>query len=199
VFNGSSIIQELDDSTVEMEYGLAGGLGGGIGAIAYSETSNDTITFYSYNHKGDVYALIDENENMSALYDYDAWGNKLTEAVYSDVDNKFNFSTREFSDVSGLGHWPVREYDPFTGRWTRVDPAGIVDGLNMYVFVGNRPSDTLDKEGKKGCTVVVFAGHGSLFPWGGGGGTTTKDSHPSYSPTPSPPPPLLPPPKYNKR
>jgi RHS repeat-associated protein len=160
VFSESGIIREFQDSdTVTYENFSAGGLGGGIGSIAYSKASNDTITFYTYNHKGDVYALVDDVEDLVACYDYDAWGNLMTAAIDNSTDNDFTFSTREFSDVSGLGHWPVREYDPFTGRWTRVDPAGDVDGLNLYVFVSNRPSDGFDKLGKKGCTVVVYAGH----------------------------------------
>jgi hypothetical protein len=121
VFSGSSVIRELQDSdTVTYENFTAGGLGGGIGSIAYREAGDDTITFYSYNHKGDVFALVDENENIVVLYYYDAWGNVMAEAVDDGTGNEFKFSTREFSDVSGLGHWPVREYDAFAGRWARV-------------------------------------------------------------------------------
>jgi len=145
VFNGSSIIRELDGATTNIEYGIAGGFGGGIGAIAYQEASNDTITFYSYNHKGDVAALLGENESVVALYEYDAFGNVLTDAT--DVSNNFTFSTREFSEVSGLGHWPMREYDAFAGRWTKVDPAGIVDGFNKYVYAKNRPIIFIDPTG----------------------------------------------------
>ena len=98
------------------EYMLAGGLGGGIGSILYQEAGNDTLTFYSYNHKGDVHSLIDENENIVALYEYDAFGNILTEAIDDASTNSFTFSTREFSELSDLGHWYAREYDPFVGR-----------------------------------------------------------------------------------
>jgi RHS repeat-associated protein len=141
---GSSVARELDDTITAFEYGTTGGLGGGIGSVAYSLTADDTVTFYSYNHKGDVYALVDANDNIAALYDYDGFGNIMTQAIDANVDNKFTFSTREFSGVSGLGHWPVREYDPFIGRWTRVDPAGTVDGLNGYVYVINNPLSRID-------------------------------------------------------
>jgi RHS repeat-associated protein len=148
VFNGSSVIRELQDSdTVTYENFSASGLGGGIGSIVYQEVGDDTITFYTYNHKGDVFVLIDENEDIAALYEYDAFGNVLTE-VDNGTDNNFTFSTREFSEVSGLGHWPVREYDSFAGRWTRLDPAGDVDGLNLYVFVGDDPVNKFDQLGK---------------------------------------------------
>jgi RHS repeat-associated protein len=103
------------------------------------------LTFYSYNHKGDVQALLSESEDILVLYEYDAFGNLLTDA--SDVSNEFTFSTREFSEISGLGHWPVREYDPFIGRWIQIDPAGDVDGLNLYIFVRGNPITKTDMIG----------------------------------------------------
>lgn len=148
-FIGSSIIRELEDGdTVDYEYMLAGGLGGGIGSIVYQEASDDTLTYYTYNHRGDVSALADENENVVGFYGYDAFGNLLTDAIDAGTDNFFNFSTREFSDLSGLGHWYAREYDPFTGRWIQQDPAGIIDGLNRYVYCVNNPVSRVDLMGQ---------------------------------------------------
>lgn len=145
-FMGSSIIRAIDDTDTK-EYMLAGGLGGGIGSIVYQEAGDDTLTFYSYNHKGDVHSLIDENENIAALYEYDAFGNILTSAIDDNSTNSFSFSTREFSELSGLGHWPVREYDQFIGRWTTPDPAEDKDGLNLYRFVSNNPYNFIDMLG----------------------------------------------------
>ena len=36
-----------------------------------------------------------------------------------------------------------RYYNPADGRWTRRDPIGIEGGVNLYVFVNNRP-DNID-------------------------------------------------------
>ena len=99
-FMGSSVIRELDDTDTK-EYMLAGGLGGGIGSIVYQEASDDTLTFYSYNHKGDVHALLDESENIAALYEYDAFGNILTEAIDDDIENTFTITIRWRSSPFG--------------------------------------------------------------------------------------------------
>lgn len=50
-------------------------------------------------------------------------------------------------DVSGLYHYGARYYDPATGRWLSPDPAGTVDGLNLYTFVGGNPTSYEDREG----------------------------------------------------
>jgi len=157
-FMGSTIIGEIDDTDTK-EYILAGGLGGGIGTIVYQEAGDDTLTFYSYNHKGDVSALVDESEDIVALYKYDAFGNILTDAIDNGTESYFTFSTREYSTLSGLGHWPVREYDPFTRRWTRLDPAGVKDGLNRYKSLRNNPLNTVDKLGEKTFYLDVFMLH----------------------------------------
>ena len=89
----------------------------------------------------------------------------FTEVVDDATDNDFTFSTREYSDVSGLGHWPVREYDPFIGRWTIPDPAGIVDGLNLYNFVNANPVSAYDLLGLvtfKSCYVKIAFGHNTI-------------------------------------
>lgn len=47
------------------------------------------------------------------------------------------------------GHYCVRNrvYDPASGRWLQRDPAGYVDGLNLYQYVGSLPLATTDPMG----------------------------------------------------
>ena len=40
-----------------------------------------------------------------------------------------------------------RYYQPWIGRWLNPDPAGTIDGLNVYAFVTNNPISFIDKGG----------------------------------------------------
>jgi RHS repeat-associated protein len=51
----------------------------------------------------------------------------------------YRFSTKEWDDDSGLYYFGARYYSPEIGRWTQRDPAGKVDGLNLYLYLDNRP------------------------------------------------------------
>ncbi|XVN21028.1 RHS repeat-associated core domain-containing protein [Pseudomonas corrugata] len=42
-------------------------------------------------------------------------------------------------DASGLYYYGARYYAPWLQRWVSSDPAGDLDGLNLYGFVGNNP------------------------------------------------------------
>jgi len=44
----------------------------------------------------------------------------------------------------GVTYYGYRYYDPKTGRWPSRDPIGEKGGLNLYGFVGNRPTSRLD-------------------------------------------------------
>ncbi len=131
-------------------------LGGGIGSIIYqidaAEEPRD-YRYYHYNHKGDTGALTDEDGDIVAWYEYDAWGNVVTEWEASGVENEFRFSTKQWDatpsgppDV-GLIYFGARYLDTELGRWAQLDPAGTVDGVNVYVYARGNPTVAIDPHG----------------------------------------------------
>lgn len=50
-------------------------------------------------------------------------------------------------DASGLYYYGQRYYAPWLQRWLNPDPAGHVDGANLYRMVDNRPLDFTDHQG----------------------------------------------------
>ena len=46
-----------------------------------------------------------------------------------------------------------RNYSPTLGRWLERDPAGYVDGLNLYEYVESRPLTLVDPMGLDGCDI----------------------------------------------
>lgn len=57
------------------------------------------------------------------------------------------FTGHQRDSESGLHHAQFRYLDSRNGRWTRSDPAGSVDGQNLYRYVRNQPLLFLDLYG----------------------------------------------------
>ncbi|HEN3606840.1 TPA: hypothetical protein U5E23_004190, partial [Yersinia enterocolitica] len=67
------------------------------------------------------------------------------EAKYKTV----RYSGKE-RDASGLYYYGFRYYLPWLGRWLSADPAGTIDGLNLYRMVRNNPISLMDEDGNVG-------------------------------------------------
>jgi len=151
VYLGGSVIRELDASNnVLKEYVRGLDLGGGIGGIIYQKKSSDYY-YYHYNHKGDVVALTDGNGKLAASYEYDAWGNTMTQAQKTVVDNPYRYSTKEWEGKSGLYYFGFRYYRPETGRWTQRDPVRDAESLNLCAYVRNEPVGNVHPLGSQSC------------------------------------------------
>lgn len=57
---------------------------------------------------------------------------------------RFRFAGRTRDQTTGLYYYGARYYAPWLGRWLSPDPAGDVDGLNLYAFVGGNPVSHTD-------------------------------------------------------
>ncbi|MEB5890017.1 RHS repeat-associated core domain-containing protein [Enterobacter roggenkampii] len=64
------------------------------------------------------------------------------EAVYKII----RYSGKE-RDATGLYYYGYRYYQPWAGRWLNADPAGTIDGLNLYRMVRNNPVTLHDPDG----------------------------------------------------
>ncbi|MCW7550306.1 RHS repeat protein [Photorhabdus sp. APURE] len=68
---------------------------------------------------------------------------KQTEASYKTI----RYSGKE-RDATGLYYYGYRYYQPWIGRWLSADPAGTIDGLNLYRMVRNNPIKYHDTDGR---------------------------------------------------
>ncbi|WP_275390735.1 RHS repeat domain-containing protein [Xenorhabdus bovienii] len=66
-----------------------------------------------------------------------------TEAHYKTI----RYSGKE-RDATGLYYYGFRYYQPWVGRWLSADPAGTIDGLNLYRMVRNNPITLSDTDGR---------------------------------------------------
>lgn len=89
-------------------------------------------------------------------YAYDPYGQvQVFDAAWtpragSAYGNAILFAGYYRDDETGLYHVRHRMYHPQLGRWLQRDPAGYVDGLNLYEYVGGNPIGAVDPSGLDG-------------------------------------------------
>ena len=115
--------------------------------------------YYHYDALGSVRGLSNQKGELSAEFDYDAFGNGKNNKKW----NTYRFSSKEFEDHAGLYYFGARYYDPEIGRWLTPDPLGFIDGPNKYLYVANNPLNLADPYGLSGERKNWFADLFSLL------------------------------------
>ncbi|MDQ0431032.1 RHS repeat protein [Pantoea agglomerans] len=105
---------------------------------------------YSYvGMLGNCGLELDADGNIISMEEYYPYGGTaiLTARSQTEVDYKtIRYSGKE-RDATGLYYYGYRYYLPWVGRWLSADPAGTVDGLNLFRMCRNNPVPMLDKDG----------------------------------------------------
>ena len=162
VYDGWNLIHErvahTNGTVDEIEYvwglDLSGTLqgSGGVGGLLY-EKRNGVIYIPCYDANGNITAYIDTNGTVRASYIYDAFGKTISQS--GDMANffHFRFSTKYFDDDTGLYYYGYRYYSPMLQRWINRDPIEETDAANLYLFVNNSPTASIDFLGLFGYTI----------------------------------------------
>lgn len=160
LYDGMLVIQERDSSnTPQVTYtrgiDFSGSIhgAGGIGGLL-ARTDGNGSTFYHADGAGDVTALMDGNENIVARYEYDPFGRLIGRWGLLADANRYRFSSKEISPVSGLYYYGFRFYDPTPSRWLNRDPMGEYGGINLFEPVCNSPLNCVDSDGRLAPTPV---------------------------------------------
>ncbi|HDR7321428.1 type IV secretion protein Rhs [Bacillus thuringiensis serovar malayensis] len=108
--------------------------------------------FYHYNPRGDVVAMTDQNGQVVANYEYDAWGNVLkSDTKGIAADNPFGYAGYMYDKEIGMYYLIARYYNPDHGVFISVDPdPGDQDDpvtQNGYTYGDNNPVMMVDPDG----------------------------------------------------
>ena len=114
-------------------------------------TLNNSTYFYIPDIQGSIRAIVDTQGNAVATYQYDAWGNLVSYGGPMAEKNDYLYTGREYDWQTGVYYYRARYYNPELGRFLSQDPAGMVDGPNMYVYVKNNPVNGVDPSGMVTC------------------------------------------------
>lgn len=114
-------------------------------------TPQTQLRFCLADHLGSSTLVLDKDAaiiSQESYYPYGAtawWaGRDKVEASYKTI----RYSRQE-RDATGLYYYGCRYYMPWRQRWLSADPAGVVDGLNLYRMVGGNPVSYIDQFGLK--------------------------------------------------
>jgi insecticidal toxin complex protein TccC len=110
---------------------------------------DDQLRYSLDDHLGSCVMELDQQGDLISHEGYYPFGATAWMRKYpaNGIDYKtVRYSGKEL-DVSGLYYYGARYYAPWLQRWVSADPAGDVDGLNLYGFVGNNPILYIDNDG----------------------------------------------------
>lgn len=131
----------------------AGGIGGLLLVTAHGGAN--TNCFAGYDGNGNVMLLVNAGDRSTAArYEYSAFGETLRATGPLAKLNPFRFSTKFADGESGLVYFGARYFAPMLGRFVNRDPIEEEGGVNLYVFVGNRPIGVVDPWGEEELTML---------------------------------------------
>ena len=152
-WNGSDmVLEEKGTQTNRYYYGADG--------IAFANL-NGTTNYYQKNAHGDITALTNANGTITKNYQFDAFGNELTNNAND--TNPFRYAGQYQDNETGLIYLRNRYYDSNNGRFITEDP--IKDGLNWYVYVNNNPINFIDPLGLAPTPEEAAAMADHIYDW----------------------------------
>lgn len=111
--------------------------------------SNNQVRYSYDNLTGSSQLELDGDGNVISMEEYYSYGGTAVWTASSAVEADYKtvrYSGKE-RDATGLYYYGYRYYQPWAGRWLSADPAGTVDGLNLFRMVRNNPIIFVDPDG----------------------------------------------------
>jgi RHS repeat-associated protein len=116
-----------------------------------SIASDDSLVRYQFgNHLGSASLELDEEGQIISYEEYFSFGGSSFQAVRSQTETSkcYRYSAKERDEESGFYYHGARYYAPWLGRWTSIDPSGLLDGINPCSYVRNNPLRLIDPNGR---------------------------------------------------
>ncbi len=150
VYDGSDVIEEYTDGVFDRSFVY----GSTIDEPILLETGG-LLYYYVAGRQGSVRVIADDTGALVESYEYSPFGlmtiydnqDQDITVTGSTIDNPFGYTARRWDAESGLWHYRNRTYSAELGRFLQRDPAGYVDGLNLYVACLNNPLRYTDPDG----------------------------------------------------
>ncbi|MGE3663005.1 MAG: SpvB/TcaC N-terminal domain-containing protein [Pseudonocardia sp.] len=109
------------------------------------------------NHLGSAVLELDDRAAVISYEEYSPYGSTTYQAVRSQTEapRRYRYTGKERDEESGLCYHGARYYAPWLARWVSPDPAGLVDGPNLYAYVRDNPIRLRDPSGRQAMPAAV--------------------------------------------
>ncbi|HEX6685157.1 MAG TPA: SpvB/TcaC N-terminal domain-containing protein [Candidatus Limnocylindrales bacterium] len=99
------------------------------------------IRYQIGNHLGSASVELDEQARIISYEEHAPFGSTTYQAVRSQTEapKRYRYTGKERDEESGFYYHGARYCAPWLGRWVAPDPLGLIDGLNVFAYVGNEP------------------------------------------------------------
>ncbi|MBV4487596.1 toxin [Pseudomonas sp. SWRI153] len=110
---------------------------------------NDQLRYCLVDSQSSSLIELDQSARVISHEHYYPFGGTASLAANSELEVSYKtirYSGKELDDT-GLYYYGRRYYAPWLQRWLSTDPAGALDGWNLYSMVGNNPVSFVDELG----------------------------------------------------
>ena len=116
------------------------------------------VKYHFGDRLGSSNVVLDANGTLVNREEYAPFGET---SFGSFAKKRFRFTGQERDEESGLYYHGARYYAPWLARWVSSDPAGRVDGLNLYGYARNNPVNSVDPHGTQTNNTVTASSSNS--------------------------------------
>ena len=113
--------------------------------IVQTKPDNEPLVLYYYgDHQGSSQILTTEDGKLYSQEEYYPYGET---SFGSYMKKRYRYNGKERDEETGLYYYGMRYYVPWCSRWINCDPAGMTDGINLYLYVKGNPILFIDPNG----------------------------------------------------
>jgi len=115
-------------------------------------TEKHLVRYQLHNHLGSASLELDGTSDAKVIsyeeyHPYGTTAYQAKNAAIKSAAKRYRYTGMERDEETGLEYHSARYYLPWLGRWGSSDPAGLIDGLNLFVFARDNPVRLIDTTG----------------------------------------------------
>jgi RHS repeat-associated protein len=116
------------------------------------QAPRQVIRYQFSNHLGSCSLELDEKAQIISYEEYAPYGSSTYQALRSQTETakRYRFTGKERDEESGFYYHWARYLSTWLGRWVSCDPAGTIDGTNIYSYGRSNPIVYFDATGLLG-------------------------------------------------